>query len=239
VIGGGYSGIEVACKLADHLGDKSRVRIVEKSNTILAQSSEFNRQAAQAALEKRLIWLDLETSVEEIGSDYVRLNYKEKVDTIPVDIVLWTVGSQISNLIKSLPLKHNSRGLITTNNYLQSVDNSEVYVLGDVADCHDVTGQQSPLTAQAAIQQADYCAWNLWASLRDKPLLPFRYQSLGEMLSLGVDNATLNGLGMKFDGPLAYVARRLIYLYRLPTLKHQLTVGLNWVSAPIFNFLQN
>jgi NADH dehydrogenase len=237
VIGGGYSGVEVACKLADHLGEQSRVRIIEKTNTILAQSSEFNRQVAQNALEKRLIWLDLETSVEEIGSDYVRLKYKEKVDTIPVDIVVWTVGNQVSDLIKSLPLKHNSRGLVTTNNYLQSVDNSEVYILGDVADCHDVTGQQIPLTAQAAIQQADYCAWNLWASLKGKPLLPFRYQSLGEMLSLGVDNATLNGLGLKLDGPLAYVARRLIYLYRLPTLKHQLTVGLNWVSVPIFNFV--
>lgn len=36
-----------------------------------------------------------------------------------------------------------------------------------------------------AFQQADYVAWNLWASINGRPLLPFKYQHLGEMMSLG------------------------------------------------------
>lgn len=36
-----------------------------------------------------------------------------------------------------------------------------------------------------AFQQADYVAWNLWASINRRPLLPFKYQHLGEMMSLG------------------------------------------------------
>jgi NADH:ubiquinone reductase (non-electrogenic) len=31
-----------------------------------------------------------------------------------------------------------------------------------------------PATAQVAFQQADYVAWNLWASINGKPLLNFR-----------------------------------------------------------------
>jgi NADH dehydrogenase len=57
------------------------------------------------------------------------------------------------------------------------------------------------------------------------------------MMTLGIDNGTVSGLGMKLDGSLAYLTRRLAYLYRLPTLKHQLTVGFNWITQPIVEFL--
>ncbi len=32
-----------------------------------------------------------------------------------------------------------------------------------------------PATAQVAFQQADYAAWNLWATINGRPLLPFRW----------------------------------------------------------------
>lgn len=38
---------------------------------------------------------------------------------------------------------------------------------------------------QVAFQQADYVAWNLWACINKRPLLPFKYQHLGDMMSLG------------------------------------------------------
>jgi NADH dehydrogenase len=237
IVGGGYSGVELACKLADRLGERGRLRLIEKQATILATSPQFNREAAKRALEKRLVWLDLDTEVESMTSDTISLLYKGQIDTIPVDIVLWTVGTQISEFIQKLPLKHDRRGLLTTNVFLQASDRPEIYALGDVADCQDATGQKVPATAQSAFQQSDYCAWNIWASLTGRPLLPFRYFSLGEMMTLGIDNASISGLGMKLEGMPAYILRRLIYLYRLPTLKHQLNVGLNWITQPIIELL--
>ncbi|MFQ3637889.1 MAG: NAD(P)/FAD-dependent oxidoreductase, partial [Cyanobacteriota bacterium] len=103
----------------------------------------------------------------------------------------------------------------------------------------DADGQKVPVTAQAALQAADYVGWNLWASLSDRPLLPFRYQHLGEMLSLGTAEATLTGLGVSLDGPAAHLFRRLAYLYRMPTFDHQLKVGLNWITKPIRDLLTN
>lgn len=38
---------------------------------------------------------------------------------------------------------------------------------------------------QVAFQQADYVAWNLWSAINNRPLLPFKYQHLGDMMSLG------------------------------------------------------
>lgn len=238
IVGGGYSGVELACKLADRLQSRGRLRLVELADQILRTSPEFNRDAANKALEKRGVWVDLETKVESIAVDAIALEYKNQVDTIPVDLVIWTVGTRVNPVVQSLPVKQNQRGSLTTTPTLQLVDRSEIYALGDLADCVDADGQQVPITAQAAFQQADYVGWNIWASLTNRPLLPFRYQHLGEMMTLGTNNATFTGLGVKLDGPLAYVARRLAYLYRLPTLEHQLKVGFNWLTAPIVDSLK-
>lgn len=232
IVGAGYSGVELACKLADRLGERGRFRLIELSDQILRTSPEFNRTAANKALEARGVWIDLETKVESIEPNAIALEYKNQVDTIPVDLVIWTVGTRVAPIIFTLPLKQQ-RGQLTTTPTLQVVDHPEIFALGDLAQCFDAEGQQVPATAQAAFQQADYTGWNIWASLTNRPLLPFRYQHLGEVMTLGTNNATFTGLGLKLDGTLAYVARRLAYLYRMPTLNHQLKVGFNWLTSPI------
>ncbi|MFM2064587.1 MAG: hypothetical protein RLZZ507_4258 [Cyanobacteriota bacterium] len=237
IVGAGYSGVELACKLADRIGEKGRFRLIEISDQILRTSPEFNREAAKKALEQRGVFIDLETKVLSIGENTISLEYKNQVDEIPVDLVIWTVGTRVSPVVKNLPLKQNQRGQITTTTTLQVLEHPEIFALGDLADTKDAEGKQVPATAQVAFQQADYTAWNIWASLTNRPLLPFHYQQLGEMMALGIDNATLTGLGVKLDGSLAYTARRLAYLYRLPTLEHQLKVGFSWLVSPIIKTL--
>jgi demethylphylloquinone reductase len=238
VVGAGYSGIELACKLADRLGDRGRLRVVELGDKILGRSPEFNREAAAKALEERQIWIDLETAVTEVAADSIALKYREAIDNIPVDLVLWTVGNQVNPQVAALNLQRNGQGQILTSPTLQTVDRSEVYALGDLAEIRGENGQVIPATAQSALQQADFAAWNIWASILDKPLLPFRYNNLGEMMTLGTNNATLSGLGLQLEGPLAYLARRLVYLYRLPTFEHQVQVGLSWVTQPVAQLLK-
>ncbi|MDB9447237.1 NAD(P)/FAD-dependent oxidoreductase [Anabaena sp. CS-542/02] len=237
IVGAGYSGVELACKLADRLGERGRLRLIEIGDQILRTSPEFNREAATKALEAKQVFLDLETKVESIGEDTISLEYKTQIDTIPVDLVIWTVGTTVAPVVRTLDLKQNQRCQITTTPTLQVLEHPEIFALGDLADCRDAEGQQVPATAQVAFQQADYTAWNIWASLTNRPLLSFRYQPLGEMMALGKDNATLTGLGVKLDGLLAYVARRLAYLYRMPSLDHQLKVGFNWLVRPIIDKL--
>jgi NADH:ubiquinone reductase (non-electrogenic) len=233
IVGGGYSGVELACKLADRLGERGRLRLVERGAEILKQSPEFNRETARKALSDRQVWIDLETTVTEITADTLSLEYRGQVDTIPVDIVLWTTGVEVAEIVRSLPVKHNERGQVVVQPTLQLADYPDIFAVGDLAECRDEQGQLMPATAQVAFQQADYAAWNIWASATQRPLLPFRYQNFGEMMTLGMDNATLSGLGLKLDGPFAHVVRRMAYLWRMPTLDHQIKVGLNWIAQPL------
>ncbi|NEP15645.1 MAG: NAD(P)/FAD-dependent oxidoreductase [Leptolyngbya sp. SIO4C1] len=237
IVGGGYSGVEIACKLAERLGNRGRIRIVERATEILQNSPEFNQKAAQKALSDKGVWIDYETTVTEVTADTLSLSYKDQVDTLPVDIVLWTVGNRVNPVVTALPVPQNQRQQLQVAPTLQVVEHPELFALGDLAEGTDVDGNRVPTTAQAALQQADYAAWNIWAALTGRPLLPFRYQHLGEIMTLGTNNATLAGLGVKLEGPAAHLMRRLTYLYRMPTLEHQLRVGLNWITQPVRDLL--
>jgi NADH dehydrogenase len=81
-----------------------------------------------------------------------------------------------------------------------------------------------------AFQQAPVAAANLLHSLAEEPLEPFRFQELGEMMSLGVGEASLTGLGVNLAGPAAYPLRRLAYLARLPRRSLQLRVAAGWLA---------
>ena len=155
-----------------------------------------------------------------------------------MDVVLWTVGTQVSPVVKDLSVAKNDRGQLCVNGYLQLLDDPNVYALGDLADSSDAIGQSIPATAQAAFQQADYTGWNVWASLSDRPLLSFRYQHLGEMMTLGSEDATMAGLGVQLKGIPAHLARRMVYLMRMPTFEHQVKVGMNWLARPIVDLLK-
>ena len=237
IVGGGYSGVEIACKVAERLGKQGRVRIVERADGILQSSPEFNQEAAKKALSDNNVWIDYETTVTKVTADSIAFSYKDRIDTIPVDIVMWTVGNKVSPALDALDLPRNGRRQFTIEPTVQVSEHANIFALGDLADGVDATGKTVPTTAQSALQQADYAAWNIWASLTGRPLLPFRYQHLGEMMTLGTDNATLTGLGIKLDGNLAHVARRLTYLYRMPTLEHQIRVGINWLTQPLQDLL--
>ena len=59
----------------------------------------------------------------------------------------------------------------------------------------------------------------------------FEFNDQGEMLSLGIGDATLTGLGITLAGPLAFQLRRAAYLTRMPGL----SVGVRSAGAWLLN----
>ncbi|HBC43662.1 MAG TPA: FAD-dependent oxidoreductase [Pseudanabaena sp.] len=238
IAGGGSSGVELACKIADRLQERGRVRLVDRHNKILINSTEANRAIAEFALSQRGVWTDLNTSVSQVTEDEVTLDYADGSDTLPVDIVLWTVGSSFSRVIQNLPVSHNRQGAITTEPTLQVKGYNDVFVIGDLAGI-EANGETLPATAQVAFQQSQYCAWNIWASLNQKSLVNFNYIPLGEFISLGIDGATASIFGkFSIDGFPASAIRRLAYLLRMPTLQHQWKIGSHWFTKPLIEIFR-
>lgn len=157
---------------------------------------------------------------------------------VEVDLILWTVGAKplLPQLepctnVHDLPL--NARGQAETEETLRVKGHPHIFALGDSSALRDSNGKLLPATAQVAFQQADFAGWNLWAAINDRPLLPFRYQNLGEMMTLGRNDAAITPSfidGLTLDGPVGHAARKLAYLLRLPTDEHRLKVGLSWFA---------
>ncbi|XP_052191441.1 alternative NAD(P)H-ubiquinone oxidoreductase C1, chloroplastic/mitochondrial [Diospyros lotus] len=157
---------------------------------------------------------------------------------LEADLVLWTVGSkpllpqlEPYDIPHELPL--NGKGQAETDETLRVKGHPRIFAIGDAAALRDSKGKLLPATAQVAFQQADFTGWNIWAAINDRPLLPFRFQNLGEMMTLGTSDAAISPSfieGLTLEGPLGHTARKLAYLARLPTDEHRLKVGISWLT---------
>lgn len=232
VIGGGPSGVELACKLADRLGSRGQVRIIERGADILKPYSRGVQAAAYRAMQARRVQLDLNTSVKEIEAEQITVVQDRQTSTWSVDLVLWTAGTETREWVRRLDSQHNDQGQVLTRQTLQLVDFPEVFAVGDLADVHN---QEIPATAQVAYQQASRVAKNLKAALRGHRLRPFHYLHLGDMLTLGKGAAIVSSFSINISGSVGAFLRRLIYVQRLPTWRHRLQVLKNllrgWFST--------
>ena len=92
IVGGGPSGIELACKIKDIFTDQFEINVIEKSNEILSKNKIFNREQAEKALEKRKIKVLLNSTVKEVSETKICISSEVGITALDKDIVIWTAG---------------------------------------------------------------------------------------------------------------------------------------------------
>ena len=224
IVGAGPTGVELACKLADLVDGSARIHLVEMGPGILPRSTAFNRERAAAALERRQVCLHLNTAVTRVDKD--RVSFKDG-SNLQHHGLIWSAGSRPA-LPQIQPPDHKPGEALRIGADLRVLGQEHVYALGDCARHVD---DPWPATAQVAMQQGDAIAAALSATAQGQDPEPFQFQDRGEMLSLGVGDATLTGMGITLAGPLAFQIRRATYLTRMPGL----SLGLRSAGAWLLN----
>lgn len=232
IIGGGPNGVELACKLADRLGKRGQIYLIERGEQILPGFSPGVRRASYRALGMRRVQIMLRAGVREIAADAITLLRQEQTVTLPADITIWAAGTQAREWVRHLDCQQTSQGKLLTRPTLQLLDYPEVFALGDVAEIRNHE-KLVPATAQAAYQQAKSTANNLRAAVNGKRLQPFRYFHLGDMLALGREVAIVSSFGLNLQGKLASIVRRVAYIFRLPTPRHRWQVLRNFLRRSL------
>ena len=226
VVGAGPSGIELACKISDLFSQQFEINIVEKSNEVLAKNKIFNREEAEKALERRKINVLLNSIVQEISDNKIIISSEFGVNNLDQDIVIWTAGikTNLHYLDDNILLKN---GRILVNDKLQIESNTNCFAIGDVSI---IKGEEDlPVTAQVAMQHGNHLAKNIELLIQGKDLLPFEFKDNGEMISLGIGEASISALGITLSGKLAFEARRLIYASKLPDIGESLKSATSWI----------
>ena len=243
VIGGGFSGVEVAGAVNDLMsraldyylqlrGESVRIVLLQRGNRILP---ELHAESLSAFALKKLrtagIDVRLRVSAKQISDREVVLDNGER---IAAETVVCTVGNSANPLLRTLGVQLQ-RGKLVTEADMRLSEAGNVWAIGDATAVPNAwDGKPSPPTAQFAIRQAKQLAANLLRELRGEETRPFSYRPLGMMASIGHHNAVAEIGGLRVSGFLAWLLWRSAYLMKMPTVLRKVEVAIDWTWSLLF-----
>jgi NADH dehydrogenase len=242
VIGGGFSGVEVAGQLADCLASIRRyyprigagelqVVLLQDIDHLLPELPSSLGAAALDSLKSRNVDIRLGARAAEITEEGVRL---ADGSFVPSGTVVCTIGTQPNSLLQDLKVVL-AKGRIPVAPDLSVPGREGLWALGDCAlvpNAHD--GNFAPPTAQFAVQEAKQLAKNLLAKIAHGDTRPFRHRSRGMMASVGHLKGVAEVFGVPLTGLAAWFLWRAYYLSQMPTLGRKLRIFVEWTWGMFF-----
>jgi NADH dehydrogenase len=242
VVGGGFSGVEVAGELADFLYtslryyrriqlEDLRIVLLHSGERLLPELSPALGEFTVRKMRGYAIDVRLNTRAAQVTDRGVHL---EEGEIIEAGTVICTIGTQPNPLLEQIPAA-KSRGRLVVNPDLSVPNVGGLWAAGDcVAVVNAWDGKSSPPTAQFAEAQARVLAANVIARLKGVPTQPFRYRPKGQLSSVGHNKAVAEVFGLKISGFIAWLLWRGLYLLRMPTLARKARLFLEWNWAMFF-----
>jgi NADH dehydrogenase len=240
VIGGGFSGVEVAGGLMDFLRasrryygaiDEIKVTLVHSGDHLLPELNPDLGKFAERRMREQGIDVRLNARCARVDDRGITLKDGE---ILTAGTVICTIGTAPNPLIAALPLP-KQRGRLEVAPDMSVPSAPGVWALGDCAAVPNVRdGGVSPPTAQFAERQARALAENLARKARGEPTRPFSYQPIGALAAIGHNKAVAELFGFKLAGFFAWLLWRGVYLLKIPTFGRKVRLYLEWNWAMFF-----
>ena len=242
VIGGGFSGVEVAGELVDCLhsilryyprvrADELHVTVLHGTDHLLPELAPSLGSAALRSLTSRGVSVRLSTRAASVSEDGVQLAQGEVLRGQTIICTIGTVSNPLAGKL-GLPM---SNGRIVVGPDLSVADRSGIWALGDCAAVPNaLDGKLSPPTAQFAVRQARHLADNLLATLAGQQTRPFTYRCRGMMASIGHLKGVAVVGGVPLTGWLAWLVWRGYYLSQMPSFGRKLRIFWEWTWGMFF-----
>ncbi len=252
VLGGGFSGVEVAGELADFLksalryyprvrADELKVTLLHDTDRLLPELPASLGEAAARSLRKRGIDVRLNARAGRVDATGAVLTNGERITGATI---VCTIGTQPNPLVERLGLALE-RGRIVTAPDLSVPGARGVWAIGDCAlvvnhvarsAAASAAGAPAPCppTAQFAVAQAHALSRNLAAQIAGTPTRPFSHVSRGMMATTGRLKGVAQIGALRFSGLPAWLLWRAYYLLRMPTFGRKLRIWVEWTWGMFF-----
>jgi NADH dehydrogenase len=242
IVGGGFSGVEVAGELVDCLrsirhyypriaADELQVTVLHGMHRLLPELSPRLGAAALRSLRERGVTVRLDTRAVCVTADGVILSDGELVGG---HTVVCTIGTAPNPLQQRLGLDCKF-GRIVVAGDLSVPGHAGLWAVGDCAQVPNaLDGSASPATAQFAVRQARHLAANLRARLAGRATTPFSYRSRGMMASIGHLKGVAEVSGVPLSGWAAWLVWRAYYLWQMPSSGRRLRIFFEWSWGMLF-----
>lgn len=245
VVGGGASGVELAAEMAELFHDtlqkffsgkilrgEPKIYLIAREKELIVNFHEKMRERADEILKRVGVEIKYETGVTAVDANGVTLTNGEKINS---SHVLWMAGVKPNVPESDVPFSLN-RGRIVVDKHLRvksvvdaggGAKTKSVYALGDVATFET---ECIPMHAQAAVQEAPTVAINIISEIkRGKPKCEFKYQPMGDLVSLGQWQAAGYFLKRTWTGPVAWFVWRTVYLFKFASWSKRVKIALDWI----------
>lgn len=242
VIGGGFSGVEVAGELIDCLAsirhfyplvapDEIAVTLLQDIDRLLPELPERLGAAAERSLAARGVAIRLGARAAEVSHEGVRL---AAGDFVPAGTIVSTIGTRPNELVEraGLPV---TRGRIEVAPDFRVRGHDGLWAIGDCALVPNAQdGGTAPPTAQFAVREAAILADNLRAHVAGRATSSFAYRSRGMMAAIGHRKGVALVFGIALSGLPAWLLWRAYYLAQMPTIRRKLRIFVEWSWGMFF-----
>jgi len=242
VIGGGFSGVEVAGEMDNFLKtaekyyknvklEDCQVTLLHGQDCLLPEISPKLGRKTEKIFRNRGIDVRLNARAERIENGKVILSDGTEVRG---SVIVCTIGTQPQAVSQHDDLP-SDRGKIVTlaDMSVEGVDG--VWALGDCALVPNAYNDRlCPPTAQFADRQAKFLAKNITAKLMGSATKPFNYKPAGMLAAIGHNSAVAEIYGVRLSGLLAFMLWRGTYLLKMPTLARKARLFLEWNWSLVF-----
>jgi NADH dehydrogenase len=214
--------------------DEIRAYLVELKDALLPEMPAKMGRYARRQLTERGYQVLLGTAIKEVREDEVVVG--EDGRTIPTRTVIWTGGVRPAPLVaeSGVTCDHAGRALVEAT---METSAPGVFAIGDCASIPRPEGSQPHAyapTAQNAVREGKQLADNILARIDGRELRPFRYETIGQLASIGAHQGVGVVFGIKVRGLIAWVMWRGYYWSRVPGFNRKVRVAIDWALTALF-----
>lgn len=242
IVGGGFSGAEVAGEINDLVCSSSRyfrtwktsdvnVVLIHSRDQILPEISPGLRGFAQRKMEKAGVRMVLNARVTSATPEGVGLQGGQ---FLRGGTIVCTIGNSAAPLIAGLNAPQE-KGRLLTQPDMRLQNSSNVWAIGDCAWTVNAHSKEpAATTGQFAEREGRQVGENIVRVLNNEPTRPFYFKPVGELCSIGGHQAVADIFGLHLSGFIAWFVWRGVYLFKLPTWGRRFQVGFDWASLLVF-----
>lgn len=243
VIGGGYTGVEVAGEFLEYMQKAARhyptidasyvkVTLVDRGERILNTLHPSLSAYAADHLKRRGVDVRQGDSVAEVGEGFVKLGSGA---VLSAQTCVMAAGIAPPPCVVECGFEHDKGGWLLAEADGRLKGQANVWGIGDCAVNPDGQGGSYPPTAQHALREGRQVAENIARTLRGKETRPIKIITQGWLAAFGKYDAVAMVFGIRVTGILAWFMWRTIYLMKMPGIRRSCRVVLDWTADLLFD----
>ncbi len=254
VAGGGFSGTELACELADFATrltarefsgirrEECRIAIVHPGPTLLPELygsgnlerrvKAFPKLVEYGTRHATRVGVDLMLNTQVVGATPTEI-YLSNGEHIQTRTIVSTVGTKANQLLESLSLERDERGRVAVDEYLRVVGREDLWAGGDCAAVPHPKGGTCPPTALYALTHGRRIGSNIARAVSGRSLRPYKMDIKLQGVSIGGRRAVVELFGMGMHGFLPWLIWRAGVTVVMPSWDRRLRTVADWVLSPL------